>query len=332
MISRSRQSALLTCLLVVSIATLVRAQAPRGAARAAAPPSNTVVQRRAAMGAAGPASAGRQPVGPPPGFELTPAEEQQVNQLLRLWENRTSGIKTFQTDYSRFEYDPIFGPKNEYKTKSAGEIRYAAPDRGMIKEKDVFHYDAEKAKRGAKPPFSRKEGYVGEHWVCDGKSVFEFDHSQRQLVETKLPPEMQGNAIADGPLPFMFGAKADSIRRRYWVRQLPRQSKEQPFQLDFVPKQRGESFDRAKVYLSSKEFLPERMDVADLNGKGKVVYLFKNPQVNSVKHNLQNFWNVFVSPKLPRGWRKTVRNVGQPAGAQQAPGPQQARGPAAPRR
>ena len=46
---------------------------------------------------------------------------------------------------------------------SLGEIRYAAPDRGMIKENKIAHYDAEKAKRNEKWPYSQREGDVGEH-------------------------------------------------------------------------------------------------------------------------------------------------------------------------
>ena len=31
-------------------------------------------------------------------------------------------------------------------------------------------------------------------------------------------PEMQGKSITDGPLPFVFGAKADILRKRYYMR------------------------------------------------------------------------------------------------------------------
>ena len=57
-----------------------------------------------------------------------------------------------------------------------------------------------------------------DHWICDGKSVFQYIPKQKKLVEHKLPPDMQGKSIVDGPLPFLFGAEAKKLRQRYWLR------------------------------------------------------------------------------------------------------------------
>ena len=57
-----------------------------------------------------------------------------------------------------------------------------------------------------------------ERWVCTGKSVFEFNYKQSQLIERRLPPELQGKAITNGPLPFLFGVKAKQLKARYWMR------------------------------------------------------------------------------------------------------------------
>jgi TIGR03009 family protein len=188
----------------------------------------------------------------------------------------------------------------------------------------VADYSAEKAQQGEKWPYVQKETEEGEHWVCDGRSVFEFNHQQKQLVETELPPEMRGNAIAEGPLPFMFGAKASSIRDRYWIREIARGGEDQPYQLELLPKTSGGDFSKVRVYLDPKEFLPERMDVFDLNKVGRTTYQFQNRRVNAVTDNVKNFMDSFVSPKPPRGWTKVVREAG-PSGV--APGPQQARSP-----
>ena len=64
----------------------------------------------------------------------------------------------------------------------------------------------------------QRPGDTGEHWVCNGTSIYEFRHGDRQLRETKLPPELRGKAISDGPLPFVFGAKADTLKKRYFMR------------------------------------------------------------------------------------------------------------------
>ena len=37
--------------------------------------------------------------------------------------------------------------------------------------------------------------------------------------------QLQGKAIADGPLPFMFGRGAETIKARYWVHEMPAEVK-----------------------------------------------------------------------------------------------------------
>lgn len=261
--------------------------------------------------AGGRASVQVAPAGPPEGFDL-PEQRQTIDELLEFWERKTAGIKTFQATFGRWVYDPVFGPKNDAATFSKGEIRYAKPDRGMIREIDVYKFSAEKKEQEAKWPYEKMTGAVGEHWVCDGKSVFEFNHKTKTLTETKLPPEAQGNAIAEGPLPFMFGAKAETIRARYWIREEPRRNKDAPFQLEMIPKRRGEDFSRVIIKLDAKRFLPTEMILYDLNKVGRSAYSFRDLKANSTQNKLANFMGSFVSPKTPRGWQKVVQNVGAP--------------------
>ena len=70
--------------------------------------------------------------------------------------------------------------------------------------------------------FVETPGEPTEWWSCDGKSIFEVrDKPQKLVVERPLPPEMYGKAITDGPLPFVFGAKAEVLKIRYYMRIIP---------------------------------------------------------------------------------------------------------------
>jgi TIGR03009 family protein len=252
----------------------------------------------------------------PPGFALTAEQQAHVDQILGYWERRTSNVKTFSCDFTRFEYDPVFGPKDPqvYKTYSRGEIRYAAPDKGMIRIDEIRHYVPPRHP-GEKPQYEKQEGEVGEHWVCDGQSIFEFDHRKKQLIETALPPEMQGQAISNGPLPFLFGAKAATLQERYWVRENPAQeAKPRYYQLEAVPKRREDagSFRSVQVFLDVEKFLPVGMVVWDLNGQGRWSYKFENRKENDVLHRLGNWMNGFIRPKAPQGWDKVPQDLGQP--------------------
>ena len=42
----------------------------------------------------------------------------------------------------------------------------------------------------------------------------------RHSPKRSCHPEMQGQSIGDGPLPFLFGAKADTMKSRYWIREI----------------------------------------------------------------------------------------------------------------
>jgi TIGR03009 family protein len=259
------------------------------------------------------------PVGPPKEFQLTPEQKDRIAKMLEFWEQQTGKITTFRADFVRWTYDPVMGPKDgKAAFISGGEIRFAAPDRGMIKETKIAQYDVEKARKGEKWPYTEKKDAVGEHWVCDGKSIYEFQHEGKKLIETRLPPEMQGKAISQGPLPFMFGAKAATIQERYYIREIPRIKGDDPYHLELLPKGSGADFSRVRIRLDAKEFLPDVLEVYALNGVGKSTYQFNNRTINSVSDNVKNFWDSFVSPKPPRGWEKTTRNVGRPVVSKQA--------------
>jgi len=269
------------------------------------------------------AQANQAPAGPPKDFQLTAAQQKRLDDMLNFWQQKTENIETLSTAFGRWVYDPVFGPKNQAKTFSTGEIRYAAVDKGMIREDKVCDYDKKKDLAGERQPFTENKEAIGEHWVCTGQSVFEYDHKQKKLNEIKLPPDMQGKAIAEGPLPFMFGAKAATIKRRYWIREVldGPYKKGDPYLLELVPKRRGESYSKIRITLDSKKFLPTQMVLFDLNGLGRSSYAFLDMVANSPKHKVGDFFNLFIAPKVPRGYQLVV--LGPNAPVQK---PQQAEG------
>ena len=292
--------------------TLAQAQTPRirpqGVQRQAAPQRQATPQRQAGGRIVDARAQTQVPVrqaGPPKEFQLTPAQQKRVDDMLNFWEQKTSAIDTLSAKFGRWIYDPVFGPKDKDQAAkfSTGEIRYAAVDKGMIREDQVFEFDP--AKAGQKSPFKRSEE-MGEHWVCTGTSVYEYDHKAKKLNEIKLPKQMQGNAIAEGPLPFMFGAKAETIKKRYWIREIPQKAKGAPYHLEFLPKLPGENYSLIQIKLDSKKFLPTQMVLHELNKMGRSAYAFKDMQANSASHKVGNFLQRFIAPKVPRGYKLVV--------------------------
>jgi len=272
---------------------------------------------------AGPALLNQQPPEPkmPEGFPLAPEVQAHVDQILAYWEKRSDQIKTYRCEFQRWDYDPVFGPKNAPFTFSTGVIQYANPDKGLFRVEKIS-----RAKPGAPNEWDEQKGVYGEHWVCDGKKVFEFDSRAKRLIERALPPEMHGKAIADGPLPFLFGAKAATIKARYWIKAIqPPQGVAGQYWLEAHPKSRADAanFKMVLVVLDQADYLPMLLQVFSPNfdwkeNPAKTAYKFDKREVNKVDllsgiNNLNPFLREFYEPKLPAGWKKEVENMGAPS-------------------
>jgi TIGR03009 family protein len=266
------------------VAANTRGAAGRGQAEAADPQSMP-----AKVAPKAPAPPSQPPV--PKGFALSESQQRLLDQVLLKWEKQSDKVKTFKCSFSRWEYDPTWGPKaHDFQTsKGEGEIKYAAPDRGEFQITELFEYDSKKV------DYVRKtEGL--DYWVCNGKAIFEFNSQKKQLIERRLPPELQGKAITDGPLPFIFGAKADQLKRRYWMRDAtPKEEVGKTIWLDAVPKfqQDAANYQRATVVLTEADCMPFALRIFLPGGSSDTAYKFKNIKVNDILGKLD-----FTAPRL----------------------------------
>jgi len=264
--------------------------------------------------------------------QLTEAHQKYLDKILQFWEFKSQKINHYQCEFQRWEYDPVFGPRVDvktgqapHKTFSKGVIKYAAPDKGLFRVQDIYHYTPAKA-AGESPQYLKRKDEYGEHWVCDGKSVFEFEERNRQLVENKLPAAMQGKAIVDGPLPFLFGAESKKFKARYWVRVVTPPGVKGEYWLEAWPKRRADAanFKKLTIMIDEKEFLPKAIEVFNPNydartNPARTVFMFNGRQVNSFSNQiaqLNPFMKSFFNPATPAGWKRIVRDLSQ-QGAQQ---------------
>ena len=270
--------------------------------------------------------AGASPYAP---FQLTPAETALRDQVLRNWETESAKIITFKSTFDRWEYSeygrgyipegPGFPQRRNSEVpwiKSRGHLAYAKPDKGSFKIEAIYHYQWDEANK--KDTWSKLENEVGERWVCDGKFVYNYNHKETQMEVSSIPPELQGKAIVDGPLPFLFGAKAEKLKQRYWIR--VSQSNGEEIWLDTYPKYQADaaSYRRVEVILDSKTSTPKAMQVYLPNGD-RAVYMFDKPAVNN---QLDRLFGVFKPPRTPFGWKRVMLDT--PQRANQAQNPHQA--------
>jgi TIGR03009 family protein len=271
------------------------------------PAANGRSQNSAAQGQAerppavqAPQNTGVKVLAPQAPFVLTESQQKLLDQVLIKWEQRSNKVTSFKCSFTRWDYDPAFGqPEDKLKSRGEGFIKYYAPDRGDYSVTELKEFDAAKADFVA-----RTEGL--DHWVCDGKSIYEFVPEKKQLIVRKLPPDMQGKAIVDGPLPFVFGAKADQLKQRYWMRDItPRQFVGKEIWLEAVPKRQQDAanFQTATIILTDPDFVPFGLQILLPDGKNKSAYSFKDPKINDPLWLLKGD---FLPPLTPPLWKKIV--------------------------
>lgn len=254
-------------------------QAPRRPAAVApgAPPRVATGPRPAPNPAAAP------PAAIPAPFELTPQEQADLDRLLFDWERKSEQIKLFKCDFKRWEYDNVFNKR----TVGLGELKYRSPDRGNYRVAD------------------EKTGESIEHWICDGNAIFELNAEKKQVIERVLPEHMRGKAIADGPLPFIFGAKAATLKQRYWMR-LKRApaGQESKICLEAFPKlqQDAANFQRAELLLDPQGLTPFALQLDLPNGKNITVHQFYNTKTSDPLDGIKDF----LMPRVPTGWTHLV--------------------------
>ena len=251
----------------------------------------------------------------PDGIPLPPEHEKRVNEILRFWEFSTAKVDRYRCQFQRWEY----GLRTQ-KSYSKGVIKFAAPDKGLFRVTKLQYPRA--GKPGEKPSWVIQNEGMHEHWVCDGKSIFEFDHHRKQLVQRTLPPDMQGRRIAEGPLPFMFGAKAEQIRRRFWIVPIWPESSKKAYWLELTPKTREDAanYRKLQVVIAESDFLPKGMILFYRDGT-RTNYVFESRETNwsIVAQQLNFFHREFFEPRAPAGWKKVVEPI-RPATAT-APAP-----------
>ena len=267
---------------------------------------------------------------------LSPDHQQYLEQLLTIWEQSSSKVKRYTSDYMCWEYDPEFcswrDPANNrlaaYLIKS-GTIRFLAPDKARFETERVWGFDGPPEQAGQEPQYKpRSEKENRERWICDGKAIYEYDFTNSRLYETRIPPEMQGDGLVNSPLPFLFGAKKDQILDRFWIRVITPEGADNEYWLEAWPKRRqdAQNYRKLELIIAREDFLPKSLQIFAPNYdpiKNPVsrVFEFKNRKVNSNWSGVQNAMGLFVRPQTPIGWKRVDRNALPASPQAAAPGP-----------
>jgi TIGR03009 family protein len=248
------------------------------------------------------------PQPPPPPFVLSPQQEAQVDRVLNQWEQRNREVRKFDCKFKRWTYDAVFGRPDQARFVEMGTIRYAAPDKGL------FYLEAME-RDGKKVPI---EDSRAEHWICDGKAVFEYSPVKKKVTEHRLPKELQGKAIANSPLPFLFGAEAQKLKQRYFLRLVTPAEVRDQIWLEAYPRTQTDAanFIHAQFIISVQGMSPFALKIFQTD-KIQVVYQFWDIQINDP---LGIFRGDPFRAFTPPGWQRDIDEP--PAESPPPPSPQ----------
>jgi TIGR03009 family protein len=323
------------CLLTIS-SSAQTVQTPRNQTRQNTSSGQIVPIRQAAIPRTA-ASKGNGPRGvssaAPRWFPLPPQHQAYLDEILTYWEHHCKTINRYECEFLHFVYGPT-REKNGGRLKNGGYpaleknggiIKYMAPDKALYRTTSVFGYDSTLAKKYAPKDVER----FGNHWICDGKAVFDFDYPQKKLFVDILPPGAQGKAIDRGPMPFLFRAKKDDLHRRFWMRVITPEHAKDEYWIEAVPKFQGDSayFQMAHIIIAEKDYLPQAIVLFDPayspGNPKKQSYIFNHRKTNwswtDAAKGLLLWQREFYEPKTPRGWVRVERNQQMPPPANTRP-------------
>jgi len=214
---------------------------------------------------------------------LSTAQQAKLDGVLTRWEAQSQATKTLDCSFTRWHYDLFAAPAGIHATRADGELKYAAPDKGLFRVDSLVFFNGMKE---GKPQFKAQEGQYGEHWVCNGQALIEFDRSQKLCKVQELPPQMRGKAILNSPLPFVFNLDAKKIKERYWVR-LTEAPKPGIILVEAWPKRQEDraQYKLVQVALNEQTLMPQALLMYAPNFDQKTAPKWDHYEFSSVKRN-----------------------------------------------
>lgn len=255
----------------------------------------------------------------PPAFQLNAIEQTYLDQVLLKWEQSSAQVNTFSCPFRRWTYNAFSPSAHIATTVEDGQISYQTPDKGSFQITKVMRWQAEQVPPGFQGPPQGKHvadsQAIGEHWVCDGKAVYEYkqDTDPKQLLVRPIPPHLQGQSIVDGPLPFLFGAKADKLKQRFFmklhqVKNADGTPNTEVIHLAAVPKTMADAveYQMVEIQLDRASLMPLSMNIIRPDASRNAYLFYKDKvQVNARMDRIK-WGTLFATPRTPRGWKRVI--------------------------
>lgn len=236
---------------------------------------------------------------PPEDFRISPQEAALLDQFLAKWEEFGKNIKKVACNVtSKEQGGGLYGEDRDVPlSHTYGEFKFIAPNKLLYHVIGEFTY--EKDENGQRKP-EYKKGLDEKKFVLDGKSLTEYDYKNRVALVTPIPEDQQNKDLTmDGPIPIFFIAKADNLKRRFYMKLITKPEKQDSeVWIEAWPRQQNDaqSFQRIIITLRLSDLQPYYMRQYHSNGKSYTELWFSDISIN------KGLWT--IEPKVDFGWKK----------------------------
>lgn len=251
-------------------------------------------QEQAPLRVANQPQGGGQPEARPPAIQAQIQTPKELELLLQTWEQRSAQVDRIQGVFKRYEYDRVF----KTEKRADGKYWFEMPDKGrMDLSPDPTVPKAPDNKHQLGETLFTVEPDVARTWICTGKEILDIDIPNKTYNKIEIPVQFQGERISEGPLPFLFGMKAERMKKRYLMSFGEKYDPANPESLIHIvafplTQQEQREFQRAEVMLDPKTYLPRAVKLWDPTGNRETVYVFMEHKRVAIAWLPKAPWNV----------------------------------------
>ena len=229
--------------------------------------------------------------------QLTVKDAADLDRLLDLWEKKSSQISYFETKFQFWKYGADLLNQNESSTY--GILRYVAPNKGTYEELGLV-IDGKAQEASA-------ENHI--KYLTTGDKIYEYDFVKKHVSIFTVPVDQREGIVGGGPMPFVFGAKAADLKKRYYLRIIypaDREGKGEVW-LEAFPRtpEDANEFKAVQLIFDEKDLTPLGFVKFDVNGKERDSYKFlRKTMTIKMKGSLLPDLTGILDRPVPAGWTK----------------------------
>ncbi|MCL2306136.1 MAG: hypothetical protein FWC43_12405, partial [Planctomycetaceae bacterium] len=232
--------------------------------------------------------------------QLTKQEAADLDRFLDLWEKKSNQIKYYETEFQCWKKGQALDNLSQ-ELSTYGTIRYVAPNKGYFEELGLV-VDKE---RKPTPENHTK-------FLSTGDKIYSYDFEKKHVSIYTVPEDQREGIAGGGPIPFVFGAKAAELKKRYYLRIItPKQRAELgEIWLEAFPRTADDAaeFKSVQLVFDVKRLVPKAFVKFDANEKGRETYQFLgDPKINPAIPPAP------LRADIPSGWTKEEIDLREPA-------------------